>query len=66
MFVLGIHKDPWHNTGAALIRFENGKTDFVFVSEERLDRIKDSRAYPELSIRACLKEFGLSRMDEVD
>jgi carbamoyltransferase len=66
MFVLGIHKDPWHNTGAALIRSENGKTDFVFVSEERLDRAKDSRAYPERSIRACLKEFGLSRMDAVD
>ena len=66
MFVLGIHKDPWHNTGAALIRCEGDKTDFVFVSEERLDRVKDSRAYPENSIRACLKEFGLSRMNEVD
>lgn len=66
MFVLGIHKDPWHNTGAALIRFEDGITDFVFISEERLDRVKDSRAYPEHSIRACLKEFGLSSMNEVD
>jgi len=66
MFVLGIHKDPWHDTGAAVIRYENEKTDFVFVSEERLDRVKDSRAYPERSIRSCLEEFGLSRIDQVD
>ena len=66
MFILGIHKDPWHNTGAALIRSEMGKTDFVFISEERLNRQKDSRAFPEHSINACLKEFGLSRKDQVD
>ena len=66
MYVLGIHKDPWHNSGAALIRSKNGKTDFVFISEERLTREKDSRSYPEHSIRACLKEFNLSSMHEVD
>jgi carbamoyltransferase len=66
MYVLGIHKDPWHNSGAALIRSKDGKTDFVFISEERLSRAKDSRAYPESSIRACLKEFGLSSMEQVD
>ena len=66
MFVLGIHKDPWHNTGAALIRHEAGKTDFVFVSEERLDRVKDSRAFPERSIIACLNEFGLRNINDVD
>jgi len=66
MYVLGIHKDPWHDTGAALIRCDNEKTDFVFVSEERLNRVKDSRAYPDHSIRSCLKEFGLSSIDQVD
>jgi carbamoyltransferase len=66
MFVLGIHKDPWHNTGAALIRSEGAKTDIVFISEERLNRVKDSRAYPEKAIYACLNEFGLKTIDEVD
>ena len=66
MYVLGIHKDPWHNTGAALIRSIKGKTDFVFISEERLDRVKDSRSYPIHAIKACLKEFGLKQIDQVD
>ena len=66
MYVLGIHKDPWHNTGAALVRCEANRTDIVTISEERLDRIKDSRNYPRKSIDACLKEFGLDRLDQVD
>jgi carbamoyltransferase len=66
MIILGIHKDPWHNTGAALIRGSEGVTDFVMISEERLDRVKDSRAYPEKAITACLNEFGLGSINEVD
>ncbi len=66
MFVLGIHKDPWHNTGAALVRCDAGRTDVVMISEERLDRVKDSRNYPARSIAACLKEFDLSSVDQVD
>jgi carbamoyltransferase len=64
--VLGLHKDPWHNTGAALIRHQKEKTEFVFISEERLDRIKDSRNFPRLSIKACLKEFKLDSLNQVD
>jgi carbamoyltransferase len=66
MLVLGIHKDPWHNTGAALVRSDAGHTEVVMVSEERLDRVKDSRSYPDRSIKACLKEFGLTGLDQVD
>lgn len=66
MRVLGIHKDPWHNTGAALVGNRDGKTEFVMVSEERLDRVKDSRAYPERAIAACLREFGLQSVADVD
>lgn len=66
MLVLGIHKDPWHNTGAALIRGERGRSEFVLISEERLDRVKDSRAYPEKSISVCLREFGVPHLEEVD
>jgi carbamoyltransferase len=36
------------------------------VSEERLDRVKDSRAQPLKSVTACLQEFGLQRLDQVD
>jgi carbamoyltransferase len=66
MLVMGLHKDPWHNTGAAMVGGKNGVTDFAMVSEERLDRIKDSRAYPERSMDACLKHFGCKNLDEVD
>lgn len=66
IFVLGLHKDPWHNTGAALVRSLDGKVDVVMVSEERLDRVKDSRNPPELSIAACLNEFGRRSLDELD
>ncbi len=66
MIVLGLHKDPWHNTGAALIRGGEGRTDFVTISEERLDRVKDSRAYPGKSIAACLNEFQLQSIDQID
>lgn len=66
MFVLGMHKDPWHNTGAALVRCEAGRTDVVMISEERLDRVKDSRNFPARSIDACLREFGLRTLDQVD
>ena len=66
MLVLGLHKDPWHDTGAALIRGGHGKTEFVMVSEERMDRVKDSRAFPQKSIDACLNEFGVKDISEVD
>jgi len=66
MRVMGLHKDPWHNTGAALVGKRQGKSEFVMISEERLDRVKDSRNYPERAINACLHEFGLRSLDEVD
>ena len=64
MLVLGIHKDPWHNTGAALIkRNEKGEVDFAFISEERLDRKKDSRNFPLKSINAVLKLLNVVKED---
>ena len=38
--VLGIHKDPWHNTGASIVTEEDGKVGVVYIAEERLDRKK--------------------------
>lgn len=64
--VLGIHKDPWHNTGACIIKDNGENVRIVFLSEERLDRVKDSRNFPELSIKACMKEVGIKSFDEFD
>lgn len=64
--VLGLHKDPWHNTGACIIKDDGEKTNIAFLSEERLDRIKDSRNFPELSIKACMKQLDVKNYDEFD
>ena len=64
--VLGLHKDPWHNTGAALIVEQYDQAEVFFVSEERLDRKKDSRAFPQMAIEACLREAGISGHDQLD
>jgi carbamoyltransferase len=63
---MGIHKDPWHDTGAAIIKHENGVSEAFSVSEERLDRKKDSRSFPNGAIKACLSHFGLTSLDEID
>lgn len=66
MVILGIHRDPWHNTGAAMIKDDGSGPQYAMVSEERLDRIKDSRGFPEKSIRACMKELGIASLSEID
>lgn len=62
MIVLGLHKDPWHNTCAALIK----DGEVVSIAEERLDRIKDSRAFPQRAVDACMKHFGVKSYSEID
>ncbi|MBI1935269.1 hypothetical protein HYS31_02410 [Candidatus Woesearchaeota archaeon] len=58
--VLGFHS---HNlTGAALLR---DKKIISAVSEERLDRVKNSQAFPEKSIKEALREGKLND-NEVD
>lgn len=64
--VLGIHKDPWHNTGACIIKDDGKKIETVSISEERFDRIKDSRNFPEMSINACMKQVNIKSYDEID
>jgi carbamoyltransferase len=64
--VLGIHKDPWHNTGASIVCEVNGVPEVVYIAEERLDRVKDSRAFPEKAIAACMKHVGLESFDQLD
>lgn len=66
MIVLGLHKDPWHNTGAAMIVDDEHGVRFANLSEERCDREKDSRQFPLLSTRACMEVLGVPSLDEVD
>jgi carbamoyltransferase len=66
LLILGLHRDPWHNTGAAMIRDDGEEPRIVMVSEERLDRVKDSRAFPALATEACMKELGVGSVDEID
>lgn len=57
--VLGLHKDPWHDTGAAAVTLrEDGTRIIAHINEERLDRRKSSRAFPALATAACLRELG--------
>lgn len=66
MIVLGIHKDPWHDTGAAIIVGDANSYDVCMISEERLDRVKDSRAFPSRAIAKCLDFAGGISLDDVD
>lgn len=66
MNILGLHKDPWHNTGACAISGDGVSRQIAFLSEERLDRVKDSRAFPHLSTKACIEEVGLHNISQFD
>lgn len=66
MIILGLHREPWHDTGAAILREEKNEIRVVSITQERLDRIKDSRAYPGEAIKYCMKEAGISSINEID
>ncbi len=66
MKVLGLHKDPWHNTGASIVSEKNGEVHFSNLAEERVDRNKDSRRFPLLSTMACMKESGIDNFNDFD
>lgn len=65
--VLGLHKDPWHDSGAAVVATDtDGERVIVAINEERLDRTKNSRAFPERATRSCLDEFGIASPEHAD
>ena len=66
MIILGLHKDPWHNTGAAMIRVDDDGVGFANLGQERCDRVKDSRAFSLASTTACMNELGVGSIDDVD
>lgn len=66
MRILGLHREPWHDTGAAVLVDDGGGVKIVSITQERLDRVKDSRAFPGDAIDYCLKASGMSSLDEID
>lgn len=65
-YIMGIHKDPWHDTGAAIIKYDGCNTEIFSVSEERINREKDSRQFPHGAIKSCLEYFGLTSINDID
>ena len=63
--VLGLKLNPWHDTGAAVIFEKDGHLQVFAISQERLDRVKNSRAFPRKAIDYCLDAAGL-RLSEVE
>ncbi|MBI2057840.1 MAG: hypothetical protein HYT63_02560 [Candidatus Yanofskybacteria bacterium] len=61
MKILGL-KILGHDTGAALL----SDNQIIAISQERLDRKKYSRAFPEESVDYCLSTAGLTNINDVD
>lgn len=66
MVILGLHRDPWHNSGACILHEKSGELRVTAISQERLDRIKDSANYPDQAISYCLEEAGITHAGECD
>lgn len=66
MNILGLHKDPWHNSGAAALRVDDRGLEICSLTEERLNREKNSRAFPELSVLACMEHLGIQSIRDFD
>ncbi len=63
--VLGVNVNPGHDTGAAVVVERDGRVQVTAISQERLDRVKHSRAFPREAIDYCLREAGC-RLQDVD
>ncbi|MFO1435235.1 MAG: carbamoyltransferase C-terminal domain-containing protein [Gammaproteobacteria bacterium] len=63
--VLGLNVNPGHDTGAALLVERDGQLQVIAISQERLDRVKHSRAFPQQAINHCLQKADL-RLRDVD
>jgi carbamoyltransferase len=61
--VLGLKLDPWHDAGAAVVGDDGRRVRVAAISEERLDRTKNSRAFPSRAIAYCLDAVGCRLRD---
>lgn len=66
MRVLGLHKDPWHDTGAAIVCDDGGRVRFANLAEERCNREKNTRRFPEQSVAACMRELDIDDLGTFD
>lgn len=60
---LGIKFGPQHDVGAAIVWEDGDALRAVALSEERLNRQKESRVFPILSIKAVLQDAGFALSD---
>ncbi len=65
MIILGLHVEM-HNSGASVVWEDSNELQVVAISQERLDRVKNSSAYPDLAIKYCLTAAGISSVAECD
>lgn len=63
---VGIHRDPWHDTGASAVCEVDGERRIICLTEERFNREKDSRGYPLHSLNECLRFLGLDNFGDVE
>ena len=63
---IGIHRDPWGNTGASAVCEINNERKIICLTEERFDREKDSRKYPQNSLKECLDFLGIKNFNDAD
>lgn len=66
LLIIGLHRAPYHHTGAAVIKETDEGLEVVAISQERLDRIKDSGNNPDVAIDYCLNAVGVGSLDDVD
>lgn len=63
--VLGLKLGPQHDSGACLVSERDDELVCTAIAEERLNREKHSRAFPQLSMATCLNAHGVA-LDEID
>ena len=63
--VLGLKLDPWHDTGAAIVLDDGRQIKVAAISQERINRVKHSRAFPAEAITYCLNALGL-RLEDIN
>jgi len=66
MKILAFHNFANHDSGAAVLRDDGQRLDYVSISDERLSRVKYSYFFPVRAIDYCLGHFGITSLRDFD
>jgi len=66
MKILAFNNDANASSGASIISDENGKLEYIAISEERLSRVKNGYFFPARSIKYCMDHFKITSLNEFD